>query len=146
MQQGERNKTLSLIERATLLDPLDVPRRLDQLASLEDGWLDGKGMAPRKDGLRWMAKVFDKSFDPALPLPHIYPTPEGGLQAEWNLGRWSVSLEIDLSTREGRYQALNLQRSEDCTERVFDLGETGGWSQLNAALRYLARQDEKAHA
>jgi len=146
MRDRNGYKALTSIEHATPLDALDVPLRLEQIGLLRDGWLDGKGLAPQKEGLRWMAKVFDANFDADLPLPHIYPTPEGGVQAEWNLGDWSVSLEIDLATRKGSYQALNVQNSDECSELEFDLSETEGWSQLNTVLKGLAGQDQEVRA
>ena len=84
------------IEHVTPLDPLDVTLRLDELAKLEDGWLDGKGKAPAKEKLEWIADTFESSFDTGLSLPHLYPTAEGGVQAEWSLNDWEVSLDIDL--------------------------------------------------
>ena len=77
-------------------DPQDVTFRLEELAALQNGWLDGTGVAPDKDALPKLARLFDTSFDSDLPLPFLYPIPEGGLQAEWNLGDWSVTLEIEL--------------------------------------------------
>lgn len=146
MRDRNGYKTLTSIEHATPLDALDVPLRLEQIGLLRDGWLDGKGVAPQKDGLRWMAKVFDTNFDADLPLPHIYPTPEGGVQAEWNLGDWSVSLEIDLATKVGSYLALNLRNHDECSEVDFDLSETEGWSQLNTAVKKLTGQDQEVRA
>ena len=44
---------LESAEQIDLLDPLDVPARLDELRSMEDGWLDGYGKAPDHRGLDW---------------------------------------------------------------------------------------------
>lgn len=124
------------IEHVTPLDPLDVTLRLDELAKLEDGWLDGKGKAPAKEKLEWIAATFESSFDTGLSLPHLYPTAEGGVQAEWSLNDWEVSLDIDLEKREGSYQALNV-KDGTCKELILPLEDREGWSRLNEALRQL---------
>jgi hypothetical protein len=54
--------------------------------------LDGIGTAPDKEVLKRLAAAFDTHFDPELPLPYLYPTPEDGIQAEWSLNEnaWSI--------------------------------------------------------
>lgn len=129
-------KSFESIEHVTPLDPLDVALRIEELAKLTDGWLDGKGRAPDKHQLDWLADAFDVYFDADLPLPFLYPTAEGGVQAEWSLNECAVSLEIDLKSQQGEYQALNLRES-GCTESTVALRDSDGWSQLNDALRQL---------
>ena len=114
-----------------------VPREvLKSLATLQDGWLDGQGRAPAKDKLQWLADAFGANFDTALPLPYLYPTVEGGIQAEWDIRDWSVTLEIDLDAQRGEYRALNLS-DQACTDVQLSLADSGGWSQLNQALQGL---------
>jgi hypothetical protein len=127
-------KGFESIEHVTPLDPLDVTLRLEELAKLGDGWLDGKGHAAGKEQLDWLANAFNSYFDTDLPLPYLYPTAEGGVQAEWTLNDWEVTLEIDLERQQGSFQSLNL-RDGSCTELTLPLGNRDGWSQLNEALR-----------
>lgn len=63
------------------LRPRLVGRRLEALAQRQDGWLHGKGRARDRAALTCLAQTFDEGFSPNLPLPHLYPTPEGGVQA-----------------------------------------------------------------
>jgi hypothetical protein len=135
----DRLKGFESIEHVTPLDPLDVTLRLEQIAVLKDGWLDGKGVAPDKEKLSWLAEQFDAHLDGSLPLPYLYPTAEGGIQAEWTLNGKEVSLEIDLANETAEYQALNL--NEDVSsEFTFPLAEHDGWNQLNEALRLIENQ------
>lgn len=129
----DRFKSIEAVEHITPLDPLDVDSRLDELAELPPGWLDGKGLALDKDGLQALARDFDNWFDPVLPLPYLYPTAEGGVQAEWSVNQWEISLEIDLRQYRAQYQALFLpeQRTE---ETGFDLAEQAEWVRLNQTL------------
>lgn len=137
-------KGFEAIEHATPLDPQDVTLRLEELALLQDGWLDGKGLAPNKDALPKLAKLFDTSFDSDLPLPFLYPTPEGGLQAEWNLGNRSVTLEIELEELSATYHALDLT-SGDSDELGFALDRPQGWARLNDVLKLLEKQNDEEH-
>ena len=129
-------KGFEAIEHATPLDPQDVTLRLEELGKLQDGWLDGAGTAPHKDSLPKLAKLFDTSFDSDLPLPFFYPTPEGGLQAEWNLGNWSVTLEIELPGLHADYQALNLGTGAS-HDLALSLASSDDWARLNAVLKEL---------
>ena len=141
--RSDRLKGFESIEHVTPLDTLDVTLRLEQISALNEGWLDGKGLAPPKDKLDWLAKAFDSNYDSDLPLPYLYPTTEGGVQAEWNLNDWSVSLEINLDNQQGEYQALNL-KDQTCTELQISLADSNGWNQLNQALKQLESQQAEA--
>lgn len=127
------------IDHVTPLDPLDVSLRLEQMATLKDGWLDGKGHAPDKDNLTWLADMFDAYFNGDLPLPYLYPTAEGGVQAEWSMNGREISLEIDLEKKLAEFQALNL-KDDSCTDFTFSIDDPSAWSQLNDALRQLETQ------
>lgn len=116
---------------------MDVECRLEELATLKPGWLDGRGAALDPAALKTLAQDFDRYYDPELPLPHLYPTAEGGIQAEWTLGDWEVSLEIDLPGKAAQYQALHTltQQSEDLQLQL--AGGEDTWAKLNTALRSL---------
>ena len=130
------------IEHVTPLDPLDIRLRLEELAGLKEGWLDGKGLVPAKDDLEWFTTSFETLFDSDLPLPYLYPTAEGGLQAEWSLNGWEVSLDIDLSKRQAEYQALNLN-DHRCNDLSISFASQDGWVKVNDALKELGKQDEE---
>jgi hypothetical protein len=129
-------KSIDSVEHVTILDPLDVETRLDELAALEDRWFNGKGVALDKTGLKALSEEFERNFDAELPLPHIYPTPEGGVLAEWTLDQWAVSLEIQIPSQTAQYQALNLA-SDEFSDLDLNLSESTGWALLNENLRNL---------
>ncbi len=121
------------LEYVLFLEPLDVGNRIEELSLLKDGWLDGIGIAPGSELLQWFENSFETNFDIQLALPRIYPTANGGLQAEWTLGEKEISLEIDPATRTAEYQALDMG-SQETTEFVLDLALPEGWKQLNEIL------------
>lgn len=136
--RADRLKRFESVEHVTALDPLDIETRLEELARLREGWLDGKGQALDREALLRLAQAFDQHYAADLPLPYLYPTAEGGVQAEWTLGGWEVSLEIVLSTMIAHYQALQLTTGE-CHEHELHLAseDGSGWAALNAALKLL---------
>jgi len=132
-----RPKSFEAVEHITQLDPLDVEIRLEALSSLKSGWLDGEGVAPDPEASKSLAEDFERFFGAELPLPHLYPTAEGGIQAEWTIDEWEISLEIDLQNRIARYQALHLG-SDEHEDLEYDLSKgEAEWMRLNDALRKL---------
>ena len=109
--------------------PLDVAAQLADLAQLEDGWFNGEGYAPDRDGLAWLADRFERCWPRDLPSPYIFPTVEGGVQAEWSLPPYEASLEVDLGARTGEWHALNLETDAE-DRRTCDLDVDGDWTWL----------------
>ena len=116
---------LESIEEITALDPLDVPSRLHELKDMQDGWLEGEGRALSSEGLNWLATQFEQYYPADLPLPYLYPTPEGGVRAEWSEGADAVVLQTDLDNHSASWlwfdrgsdtdheRELNLDDAED---------------------------------
>ena len=117
---------LDSVEQVTLLDPLDVAARLDEFRDMQDGWLEGEGLAPRSLGMDWLAAIFNRYFPDDAPLPCTYPTVDGGIRMEWSQGDNAFVLEIDLDTHKGEWLWFS-RSSENCLERILDLDASGDW-------------------
>jgi len=133
---SDKIKSIESVEHAALLDPLDVPIRLQELAKLKDGWFDGEGKPLPEQGLAWFSGSFAANFDSELSLPYLYPTPEGMLRAEWTIRDWEISMDVNLNTKSVEYQALQTS-SEECDEFSISLADDEGWQRLNSALQRL---------
>ena len=128
------------------LDSLDIPPQLANLKNLEDGWADGiqlanqwskgYGKAPDHSGLDWLAANFASRYATGLPLPYIYPTPEGGVSLEWSLGMHRVSLEIDLDTYQAEWHCLDLL-TDEFKEWDLRLDISQSWEWLVSEIRRL---------
>lgn len=116
-----------------ILDPLDAALQLDELRALEDGWLDGEGIAPPADGLDRLAAGFEEHYPDELPLPHIYPTPTGGAQLEWTFGSNEVSVEVDLTTGVGEWLEVDVSSGRAEAESL-NLHDSSGWSTLRDGI------------
>lgn len=111
--------------------------RLNELRTLEDGWLDGKGVAPSSTGLDWLEQRFVSNYSEELPSPFLYPTAEGGVQIEWTIGGCEASLEIDLANHQAHWHCLNLKTAAD-SFYDFNLDDTSDWAALIQEVRQLA--------
>lgn len=115
-----------------LLDDLDCGYRLEEIACLKDGWYDGKGKAFNRQQLQQLSELFQTNYS-LDQEPYLYPTPDGMIQGEWDIGRWRVSLEIELSIMTGDYYALNLDTDEERHD-VYNLMDGAQWERLCRCL------------
>ena len=131
---------LESVEHISLLDSLDVGARLEEFTSLANGWLEGKGVAPNVDDLEWLTDQFEANYSDRLPAPYLYPTGEGGVQAEWSLDQWEATLDIDLKSKTAYWHALH-QSSDEESEREIDLSSLDGWKWIADQLTSLVPGD-----
>ena len=117
---------------------LDIQVQIDDLGQLENGWHDGDGLAPSREGLDWLGRQFAIEYPDSLPPPYIFATPEGEVLAEWFIGPNSASLEVNLNDMSGYWHNLNMQIRKD-EERTLDLRDSGEWAWLIAELQSLAK-------
>ena len=80
---------------------------LSELAGLDDDWYDSDSTAPGLLALRLARRIsFALSAD-GLPMPHAYPTPEGGVSLEWTLGPLEASVAIERESGELTFSVWN---------------------------------------
>lgn len=126
-QQLQRVDEVTAIE---LLDPLDPSVQLESFRQLRDGWLDGQGVALSQELLARIGTFFNDHLNDDAQLPRLYPTPEGGVEAEWLIGRLDLSIEFDEVNGHVEWHAMDLDTGEteeksidfDDAEALEDLG------------------------
>lgn len=138
--QQRRLTALRWIAQINILDPLDVPARLDEFRNMIDGWLDGEGAAPAHDGLDWLAESFERFYPDDAPLPFSYPTPSGGVQFEWSASGQEISLEVNLRTRQSVWHRLDIATLSD-DERELNLESAASWNWIGAQIVRLSGRD-----
>jgi hypothetical protein len=132
--RSNRLESIASVEHISVLDPLDMGVRIDELKLLRPGWLDGKGLPPDRDALDWLAGELDRRYPDDIILPYLYPTIEGGVRAEWPIKPYELSLQIDLANRVGSWHSLNLD-SDDEQSRKLDLNAETDWDWIFRELR-----------
>jgi hypothetical protein len=138
---NNRLQAIEKVEHVTLLDPLDVGVRIDELKALKAGWLDGKGAGLDRAGLDWLEAAFTKHYPVDLPLPYLFPTPEGHVLAEWSLKPWSPSLEVRMDGRRGEWHALSVDTDVEEANDL-DLTNPADWAWLAGRIDTLSRTPE----
>lgn len=83
-----------------------------RLATHRDGWLDGKGIAINQAQGDQLTDWFAQHFSDEVPPPRLYPTPEGGVLAEWTIGDWETSVEFEFEPFSAELHDYNLVSEE----------------------------------
>lgn len=128
--QFDQPKNIENISRVEFLDPLDITARIEELSLLRDGWLDGDGVVPSKDRLAQFVQNWSTHWPNHLPLPYLYPTPVGGLQAEWSSNAISTSAETDPACRVANLLVVRNDTGDIEYEATLDLDTDSGWETL----------------
>jgi hypothetical protein len=118
-----RTKSVTRVEGLEVLDDdraADVQRvweRLEALKGVPDGWLEGSGYSPKETALVAAREVLARLLvDSEVPRPSVFPTPDGGVQAEWTRGAWAAELIFAPSGSTIDAEATNASTGEDRTE------------------------------
>ena len=80
-------------------------KRLGLFQELQNGWHDGEGLAPSTSAIK---KARDILYTCPSLVPHlsIFPTVEGGVLFEFEIGDWDYSIEI---ARNGKLEFLGVE-------------------------------------
>lgn len=71
--------------------------RINQLASLDEGWDSYGARAVQPDSAIHAVRLLAAVISAGAPLPEIVPTTEGGIQLEWH--RSGADLELEITPR-----------------------------------------------
>lgn len=64
-------------------DAASIRPRLAELAARTPGWVDGSGLPLADGAVPWLAEWLQGRACEGMPVPHLYLTVDGELQAEW---------------------------------------------------------------
>lgn len=141
--QSDNRKRIEQVTRIEPLDPLDVPARLESLALLRDGWMDGQGVRLLPAGLAWLSKAWTEVWPDEVALPYAYPTPDGRVQLEWSTPQGSVAAEVDLVDHMAEVLVSRTSDGEVLEEARLGLDESDQWEALaNLVLRHSEAQSD----
>lgn len=112
-----------------------ISNRLDYLATVEDGWIEGRGVALDRSGLLWLDhKMASHYVGTDLPLPFLCPSESGGVIGEWALERHTCMIEIDLDARTGSWVDVDMETGDGIDEQILDLDSADDWQWLTDRL------------
>jgi hypothetical protein len=74
---------------------IPLAMKFTKLFKIKDGWHDGMGKTLNPDKLKDFALNLINNYPENLPLPHVFPTPDGDLFLEWEAeGDPTVSVNL----------------------------------------------------
>jgi hypothetical protein len=101
-----------------LVAPMRKAERCMELLDLAPGWLDDIGLPPSRKLLDLVGEWLGAHQRNNVQQPKLYPTPEGGVEAEWRIGRLDLSIEFDPSSATAEWHALDLDQGTVDEQRV----------------------------
>jgi hypothetical protein len=131
-------------------DVSHLENRLEMFAKLEaepldDGDESPLSVPPSKEGLAWLRHLLLSAMASGrLPLPYLYPTPEGGVLAAWSHSPWEASVEFNLQTKTADLHAADVATGETYTAVVvFATDEDAGIKEFTRFLRKFIPVEER---
>jgi hypothetical protein len=96
----DSHRTLTRLDSVHDIGPVPeelaaLDSRLSELRETGDAWLDGQGLAPQQAALDKAYATLAELMRLDVPRPRLYPTVEGGVQAEWTMGPFEISVTFD---------------------------------------------------
>ena len=105
---NERLGSIIEIDQLECVPHYKLVSAIDALLALPDGWLEGKGLAPKAEDLNWLINEVTKSFPESLEHPSVAPTEEGHVIFEWMRPHARIELEINFADRRLELYSTNL--------------------------------------
>jgi len=119
--------------------------RLEEIRATPAGWYDDENPAPSTAAIEAMRfLLLDVSMQP-IPLPHLYPLPSGGIAAEWTIGAWEASVEVNDTGSQAILNAVNTDTADDI-DLVIDLQSSESMSQLMKFINAMSLDEEMQDA
>ena len=105
---NDRLGSITEIEQLECLPHYRLVSGIDKLSALADGWLEGRGVAPKPDDLTWLGNEMAKSFPESLAYPSVAPSEEGNVILEWILPHARIELEVNFADKKLELYASNI--------------------------------------
>lgn len=118
----DRSERLRRLLDISIIYNDDEPRqpfdeRLDEIAQAPEGWYQPGNRAPSQAAVEAMRKFVRLAvLEVATHTPYLYPLPEGGVAAEWTVGPWEASANINLDGAQIEFHAINTNSMEELQE------------------------------
>jgi hypothetical protein len=131
------NDRLTGITEISHLEVLPHPEMVDRIVTLfelQDGWLEGGGIAPLDENLDWLIGEIIRDFPLDLEYPSVVPTEEGNIVFEWIRPHARIELEVNFSEQKLEIYATNL-KTNDFVEETYPLSEwTAAFAKVSQLL------------
>lgn len=105
--------------------------RIESFAVLSAGWSDGQGKPASRSATELARDFLTRLLidDLSIPRPAVFPTPDGGVQAEWSVGHWSIEALFPADGSDVCVEALNTETTSEREHTFQDPRELRTWLQ-----------------
>jgi hypothetical protein len=119
-------RKVTMIEEFELVDHERSPEikklwaRIDELSRVPRGWLDGDGQPPTEHAVARARDVLARLLvdQSEVARPKVFPTPDGGLQAEWVMNDWAAEARFSPESESVWLEATNGVTHEERSREV----------------------------
>ena len=121
-------------EEGKSFPPVDVPARLEEFKEVDNGWLDGEGIAPRHAELDWLIGAFRAHFPSEAMPTRCYLTRDGQVRMDWYIGSGFTSFQVDLTLHTGGWW-WSIRDSREFNNGKLDLDKASSWEWLVSEVK-----------
>jgi len=115
---NDRLQSISSVREVDAVPHYPLTSAIEKLASLNDGWLEGHGVAPIADNLNSLSAGMAESFPNDLEYPSVTATEDGNVVLEWIRPHTRIELEVNFTDRKLELYATSL-KSKKFEEKTF---------------------------
>lgn len=119
--------------------------RLDEIGATPAGWYDDKNPAPSSAALAAIRRFLESMSLQPVPQPYLYPLPDGGIAAEWSLGAWEASAEVDVQGLHLALHSINADTLQE-VDAVLRLDSVDLMAHFMAFMNSMAADEETRDA
>jgi len=121
LDHQDKVKSVEEVHSLYLVDDISQQRHdeIDNLGNLPSNWLGDKSDPPSEQAMK-SAHQFVNYFDSLSELFYIYPIAEGGIQIEFDINEWDLSVEFDIKGCSEVYGVNKKEDSKDIDPTPFE--------------------------
>ncbi|MCK6682548.1 MAG: hypothetical protein L6R30_09045, partial [Thermoanaerobaculia bacterium] len=113
---------------------IPVLQQIEALGALQPGWYDSESPAYETENLGWLEKLLEGLLDGFnLPVPYVYPTPEGRVRIEWPGAHQEIVVTFDLMASSADAMVVHLD-SDEFSELAVSFKKPGAESRLGSFI------------
>lgn len=98
--------------------------RLAEIARTPAGWYSGDNPAPNTGAIARMSELIALiTTEAGVPMPYVYPLPDGSITGEWTRGDWEISATVTLPELAIELHALDVETDEELDVEIAQFDE-----------------------
>lgn len=130
---NDRLKSIKAFEQMEVVPHYALLSAIDDLNTLQNGWLEGHGIAPDPRDLARLSEKLVESFPHGIVYPAVIPTEDGNVSLEWIKPNARIELEVNFTENRLELYATDL----DADTFVNESFEAEDWVGAFEKITYL---------